>query len=244
MPTLRAGAAAWTPSAPWYAGEPPRPSAPLLFVDYLPSDNQGGVAAAAAVAGLSGALGELLCLPDDAFWGQLVHEASLGGALDSYLRFVRRPHDGGAPQPLSADEAALSRRVLFALLRAAEPPAGASDAQHSALLRRARGLLTVPQLLDAAAVYGEANEALVSRLLASSLSAAPWLRDRLRQSGQAAADNLAALAARCEQRGDAGEAERSDAAAYLLDACRTLRALAQAAGALARARASVREFVR
>jgi hypothetical protein len=46
------------------------------------------------------------------------HEPALMRALDTYLRFRRRPHDAGAlPAPPSADSDALARRVFMLLLR-------------------------------------------------------------------------------------------------------------------------------
>jgi activating signal cointegrator complex subunit 2 len=110
---------------------------------------------------------------------------------------------------------------------------GPPPAAHAALLRTHRPL-DVPRLLDACALFGAANGALVARLLAAAFAAAPWLRDDVAAAGAAAAENVAALSARCaaaladeQSGGDAArEAELADAAAYFSDAGATLAAFA------------------
>ena len=82
---------------------PPRPTNALpTSVPYLPRDDHGGGSSqfdplsAAVVASLDANLGALLRMECGEFWRHIAHDVSIARALDTYLRYRRRPYDDGA----------------------------------------------------------------------------------------------------------------------------------------------------
>lgn len=160
-------------------------------------------------------LGALLRLDDAAFWSAVQSDGSLGDFIDSYLRHRRRGHDpranaaaGAAAAPDSEAGLALARRVFSTLLRIVSPssafPAGSSgvSAAQGSALAGAR-LATLPQLLDAAALYGPHNAQLTALLVSNAFTVRPDLWGDLTELPVRVAENLSevrsrtAVAVRC-----------------------------------------------
>jgi len=165
----------------------------IRLIPFLPSDAasaSSSAAAAPAVAAAAAALRAALSLSDADFWAWASSEsgAEVALCLDSYLQFARRPHDGagdgdgngrcaeakgeesrGGPPPREGEQpaAALHRAVLLLLLRLAEgdfPPNPSPSTTPSLPLETAAGLLTLPRILDACALYLPSTPHLARRL--------------------------------------------------------------------------------
>ena len=185
-------------------------------------------------------LASTLACDSAAFWQGLadpVRACALGAAVDAYLSSARRPWDSGGSGSNDAATLTLHRRCLAVLTQAADaaergapPPPTRADALASSRL------LSLPRLLDVAAVYMPTAPSAAAALITAAFDVVPSLEHDLETALPAALDALDAAVS------DAGAAAgRRDvdgvatAIALLRDGAATLAAAAAARAATAEA---------
>ena len=168
-----------------------------MATDYLPvvprdlKEARESFYGSEVVGYLSADLGALLREPDAKFWSVCKRSQSLHVALDSYLRYARRPHDRDDTTTVSgstnvtdctesAEEEELSRRVFMCYYRMAMPlldlEGGVEEQKRRGDLLYQHSMVDVPKVLDLCAIYGEANPRLVGDLLRNVLELQPRFR--------------------------------------------------------------------
>ena len=160
---------------------PPRPTNALpTSVPYLPRDDHGGGSSqfdpisAAVVASLDANLGALLRMECGEFWRHIAHDVSIARALDTYLRYRRRPYDDGAvcavapPTTTNDDDDdahedlddRLARRVFMTIRRLAtierDDPLVPTLASRATALTKLR-VVDAAKILDVCALFGPDN---------------------------------------------------------------------------------------
>ena len=241
---------------------PPRPTNALpTSVPYLPRDDHGGGSSqfdpisAAVVASLDANLGALLRMECGEFWRHIAHDVSIARALDTYLRYRRRPYDDGAvcavapPTTTNDDDDdahedlddRLARRVFMTIRRLAtierDDPLVPTLASRATALTKLR-LVDAAKILDVCALFGPDNPRPTAALVADLIAmfGEPLLNDLAAAGAAAAVDMDARADALIEDMfADDGldPSTRDDALGYFRDVGATLTELIRAAPAIA-----------
>jgi activating signal cointegrator complex subunit 2 len=241
---------------------PPRPTNALpTSVPYLPRDDHGGGSSqfdpisAAVVASLDANLGALLRMECGEFWRHIAHDVSIARALDTYLRYRRRPYDDGAvcavapPTTTNDDDDdahedlddRLARRVFMTIRRLAtierDDPLVPTLASRATALTKLR-LVDAAKILDVCALFGPDNPRATAELVADLIAmfGEPLLDDLAAAGAAAAVDMDARADALIEDMfADDGldPSTRDDALGYFRDVGATLTELIRAAPAIA-----------
>ena len=241
---------------------PPRPTNALpTSVPYLPRDDHGGGSSqfdpisAAVVASLDANLGALLRMECGEFWRHIAHDVSIARALDTYLRYRRRPYDDGAvcavapPTTTNDDDDdahedlddRLARRVFMTIRRLAtierDDPLVPTLASRATALTKLR-LVDAAKILDVCALFGPDNPRPTADLVADLIAMfGEPLLDDLAAAGTAAAVDMDARADALieDMFADDGldPTTRDDALGYFRDVGATLTELIRAAPAIA-----------
>jgi len=138
----------------------------------------------------SSQLQQLLRLRFHIFWSQVIYDPQVVRALDTYLWFCLRRHDvarsaeeaeaAEATSTMQAEEQevtkAIARHVLALLLRLSRPQETTHDfitpEKYGELILEHR-IFDVPKLIDICAIYGDANENTVTRIVHSVFTHQP-----------------------------------------------------------------------
>ena len=241
---------------------PPRPTNALpTSVPYLPRDDHGGGSSqfdpisAAVVASLDANLGALLRMECGEFWRHIAHDVSIARALDTYLRYRRRPYDDGAvcavapPTTTNDDDDdahedlddRLARRVFMTIRRLAtierDDPLVPTLASRATALTKLR-LVDAAKILDVCALFGPDNPRPTAALVADLIAmfGEPLLNDLAAAGAAAAVDMDARADALIEDMfADDGldPSTRDDALGYFRDVGATLTELIRAAPSIA-----------
>ena len=250
---------------------PPRPTNALpTSVPYLPRDDHGGGSSqfdpisAAVVASLDANLGALLRMECGEFWRHIAHDVSIARALDTYLRYRRRPYDDGAvcavapPTTTNDDDDdahedlddRLARRMFMTIRRLAtierDDPLIPTLASRATALTKLR-LVDAAKILDVCALFGPDNPRATAALVADLLAmfGEPLLDDLAAAGAAAAVDMDARADALIEDMfADDGldPSTRDEALGYFRDVGATLTELIRAAPVIARRLDEGREF--
>ena len=250
---------------------PPRPTNALpTSVPYLPRDDHGGGSSqfdpisAAVVASLDANLGALLRMECGEFWRHIAHDVSIARALDTYLRYRRRPYDDGAvcavapPTTTNDDDDdahedlddRLARRMFMTIRRLAtierDDPLVPTLASRATALTKLR-LVDAAKILDVCALFGPDNPRATAALVADLLAmfGEPLLDDLAAAGAAAAVDMDARADALIEDMfADDGldPSTRDEALGYFRDVGATLTELIRAAPVIARRLDEGREF--
>ena len=161
---------------------PPAPAKRLpACVPFLPQDNESAAADADAVEVvrlLNDRLSALLRCDTTDFWAHVAHDDSIGRFLDTYLQFVRKPHDVVFADPTSQnsqslDEVALAKRVFSAFRRIADLAETSAQAVEVRRLVTMKQILVTPAvLLDLVTLFGPDNGDATRRLVSDLVSIA------------------------------------------------------------------------
>eukprot|EP01025_Chloroclados_australasicus_P060665 TRINITY_DN7801_c2_g1_i1.p1 TRINITY_DN7801_c2_g1~~TRINITY_DN7801_c2_g1_i1.p1 ORF type:complete len:773 (+),score=84.90 TRINITY_DN7801_c2_g1_i1:3-2321(+) len=224
------------------------------FLSFLPPDNDFARGQALCQE-MSQDFQSLLKLNPTNFWRTIANNKSLYTSLESFLRNCQRPYDYQQPQSTgvrtmqSLIGKVLARRVFLLLLRiatTAEEGKGAPSREQRLYIIRKSGVLSLPILLDACAVFSTTNADLLSQMIQHLFRSQPVLLQDLFKMGPVIAQNLTEVALRCKEAMDvgtqsAGEGSSSttspdmqehcdveallairDAVDYMRDTCQTL----------------------
>ena len=160
------------------------------FVQVVPRDleeSRTSFYGSEALRYLNSDLKALLEKSDESFWIICRRSRSLHLALDSYLRYARRPHDIGetaaSPDLNEGPEAELSRRVFMCYYRMVLPKldglAGEDDRRGRADALYREWMVDVPKLMDICAIYEARNPGLVRDLIKNAFALQPLYRSDL-----------------------------------------------------------------
>jgi len=185
-----------------------------------------------AVRRSSEALQQLLRLRAYDFWCHVVYDSSVPHLLDSLLQFLPRPHDATLPSPaLRRPIQTLCNRlfaIFYRLCVAEECANGAPPWPQRSKLLRHHSVLTFSTLIDIASIFVLSNPSRTSELVQSAFSL-PGLLSEAESAGKSIADNLASvhehLAFPASRSKSGAGPDLAEAAAYFVDACKSLTAI-------------------
>lgn len=147
----------------------------------------------------------------------MVHDGSVPKAIDSFLQFVRRPHEGKSLQGYLQE---IARRVFAVYHRlCCGEEQGAPPKKQRPKLLAISGIIGLPQLMDIAVLYGPASPEMTKALLLAASDLVPGFSRDVESAGKRMADNLATLYESCLS---GAIDERGDAVRYFVDACMSI----------------------
>lgn len=179
----------------------------MVFVDYMPptfscDDRADYDAWLERVNYLCDDLHWLLQLPHDKFWCQAVFDESLHKALDSFLRFCPRSHDGplNLPEGGRQRQHELCRLVFMTYLRMSTH----KESKENFITPEVFGeilynnfLFDIPKILDLCSLFGKSNGPLLSKMIGNVFAQQPKYTDDLCETVPTILQILGNIAAEC-----------------------------------------------
>ncbi|XP_059151768.1 activating signal cointegrator 1 complex subunit 2-like [Physella acuta] len=178
----------------------------MIFVKYTPPplnvDRADYDAWLERVNYLSDDLHWLLQLPHEKFWCQVVYDASLHEALDSFLQYCPRSHDivSSLPENVKDRHQELCRLVFMTYLRMST----FKESKDHSLTPEVFGeilyenfLFDIPKIIDICSLFGQTNGQILSKMIGNIFTHQPKYLDDLRETVPTILQVLRNIAAEC-----------------------------------------------